>query len=56
MNTSSKCFKEASVLSLEGAVQDEGIVSGETIFGYKWSESSMHRSLEMNSSQYLQRH
>lgn len=47
MNTSSKCFKEASILSLEGATQNGGIVSGEAILGYKWSES-LHHSLEMN--------
>lgn len=56
MNTSSKCFKEASILSLEGAAQNEGIVSGEAILGYKWSESPTHHSLEMSGREYLQRH
>lgn len=56
MNTSAKHFKEASILSLERAAQDEGTGCGETILRYKWPESSMHHSFESNRSAYLQRH
>lgn len=48
--------KKRQFCSLEGAAQNEGIVSGEAILGYKWSESPTHHSLEMNGREYLQRH
>lgn len=35
MNTSAKCFKEASSLPLEDAAQDEDMGSEETVLGYK---------------------
>lgn len=56
MNTSAKRFKESSILSLERAAQDEGNGSGETIFRYKWPESCVHHSFEINSSTHSQRH
>lgn len=41
---------------MEDAAQDEDMGSEETVLGYKWSKSSMHRSLEIDSSEYLQKH